>query len=94
MPRIYVNYIVIIKSITRKNKDTFETFETLKKNIVITKFDKGNGVVILDRKLYNNTIQEIISNTSKFKKLNEDPILKREALLQHFLRKLKQKSLF
>ena len=33
----------------RKNKD-----------IVITKPDKGNGVVILDRKLYNNAIEEII----------------------------------
>ena len=39
--------------------------------------DKGNGVVILDRKLYDNAIQEIISDTSKFKKLNEDPNLKR-----------------
>ena len=46
----------------RKNKD-----------IVITKPDKGNGVVILDRKLYDNAIQELISDTSKFEKLNEDP---------------------
>ena len=67
----------------RKNKD-----------IVITKPDKGNGVVILDRKLYNNAIEEIISDTSKFEKLNEDPTLKREASLQRFLRKLKQKKLF
>ena len=65
----------------RKNKD-----------IVITKPDKGNGVVILDRKLYNNAIKEIISDTSKFEKLNEDPTLKREASLQRFLRKLKQKT--
>ena len=65
----------------RKNKD-----------IVITKPDKGNGVVILDRKLYNNAIEEIISDTSKFEKLNEDPTLKREASLQRFLRKLKQKT--
>ena len=65
----------------RKNKD-----------IVITKPDKGNGVVILDRKLYNNTIEKIISDTSKFEKLNVDPTLKREASLQRFLRKLKQKS--
>ena len=50
----------------RKNKD-----------IVITKPDKGNGVVILDRKLYNKAIEEIISDT-KFEKLNEDPILKHE----------------
>ena len=52
----------------------------------LTKPDKGNGVVILDRKLYNNTIEEIISDTSKFEKLNGDPTLKREASLQRFLR--------
>ena len=57
----------------RKNKD-----------IIITKPDKGNGVVILDRKLYDNAIQEIISDTSKFEKLNEDPTLKRETSLQRF----------
>ena len=67
----------------RKNKD-----------IVITKPDKGNGVVILDRKLYHNAIEEIISDTSKFEKLIEGLTLKREALLQRFLRKLKQKNLF
>ena len=55
---------------------------------------KGNGVLILDRKLYNNAIEEIISDTSKFEKLNEDPTLKCEASLQRFLRKLKQKNVF
>ena len=44
-----------------------------KKDITITKPDKGNGVVILDWKFFDNTIQEIISDTSKFKKLNGDP---------------------
>ena len=67
----------------RKNKD-----------IVITKPNKGNGVVILHRKLYNNAIEEIISDTSKFEKLNEDPTLKREASLQRFLHKLKQNNVF
>ena len=56
--------------------------------------DKGSGVVILDRKLYDNAIQEIISDTSKFEKLNEDPTLKCEASLQRFLLKFKQKKLF
>ena len=46
--------------------------------------DKGNEVVILDRKLYDNAIQEIISDTSKFEKPNEDPTLKREASPQRF----------
>ena len=67
----------------RKNKD-----------IVVTKPDKGNRFVILDRKLYNNAIEEIISDSSKFEKLSEDPTLKREASLQRFLRKLKQKNFF
>ena len=70
--------------------------ETLEKNkdIIITKPDKESGVGILDRKLYDNAIQEIISDISKFEKLNEDPTLKREASLQRFLRKLKQKKFF
>ena len=56
--------------------------------------DKGNGVLILDQKLYNNAIEETIPHTSKFEKLNEDPALKREASLQRFLGKLKQKNFF
>ena len=64
------------------------------KDIVIMKPNKGNGVVILDQKLYNNVIEQIISDTSKFEKLNEDPTLKHEASLQRFLRKLKQKIEF
>ena len=32
------------------------------KGIVIRKLDKGNGVVILDRKLDNKAIEEIISD--------------------------------
>ena len=70
--------------------------QNLKKNkiFIITKLDKGNGIVILDRNIYSNVLEEIISDTSKFKKLNEDPTLKREASLQRFLHKMKQKKLF
>ena len=63
-------------------------------DIAIMKPDKRNGVVMLDRKLYNKAIDEIIPDTSKLEKLNEDPTLKREVSLQRFLRKLKQKNLF
>ena len=80
-PRILHQHCVLWN--LRKNKD-----------ILIKKPDKGNGVVILDWKLYNNAIEEIISDTSKFEKLNEDPTLKREASLQHLLHKLKQKNFF
>ena len=52
--------------------------ENLRKNkdIVITKPGKGNGAVILDRKLYDNTIQEIISGTfEKIRKPQRRPTL-------------------
>ena len=39
------------------------------------KLDKGNRVVILDRKPYNNAIEEIISDISKLEKLNEEQTL-------------------
>ena len=55
-----------------------------------TKFDKGNRDVILDWKLYDKAIQRSISDIAKFEKLDEDPTLKLEPLLQRFLRKLKQ----
>ena len=71
-PRILRQHRVLRK--LRKNKD-----------IVIMKPSKGNEVAILDRKFYDNVIQEIISDTSQFKKLNEDPTLKREASPERFL---------
>ena len=54
--------------------------------------DKRNGVVILDRKLYIKAIEEIISDTCKFEKLNVDPTLRLEPSVQSLLRKLKQKT--
>ena len=63
-PRILRQHCVLRN--LRKNKD-----------IVITKPDKGNLVVILDRKLYNNAIEEIISGPSKFEKLSEHPTLQK-----------------
>ena len=56
--------------------------------------NKRNGVIILDRKLYDKAIQETISDTSKFKKLNEDPTLKCKASLERFFCKLKPKKTF
>ena len=58
--------------------------------LLLMKPNKGNGVVTLDWKLYDNAIQEITFDTSKFEKLKKDPSLTCEASLQCFLCKLKQ----
>ena len=79
-----------------KNKQTKIALQNLTKNkdIIITKPNKGNGVVILDRKLFDNATQKIISDTSKFEELDEYPIVKLEGSIQRLLHKLKQKQLF
>ena len=63
-------------------------------NIMISKMDKGNGLVILDKDVYNQAMYKLLSDTTKFKKLKEDLTLKREGQLQRFLRQLKSKSFF
>ena len=62
----------------------------LRQHHVSQSLRKNKDIVI--RKLSNNPIQEILSDTSKLKKLNKDPTLKQQSSLQRFLRKLKQQK--
>ena len=64
------------------------------KNIVILRPDKGSRTVFLNKDDYIKKLSDIISDTSKFKKLSADPALLREGQLQHFLIKLKNKQFF
>ncbi|KAL9964557.1 hypothetical protein ACROYT_G028213 [Oculina patagonica] len=72
----------------------YKILKELRKNpdIVILKPDKGNGVVILNRTDYDVGVLKIISDSTKFKPIKEDPTLLREGQLQRFLRKLKSKG--
>lgn len=47
-------------------------------------------MVILDRTLYDNSIINIISDSSNFKHLKADPTITRECKLQRFLRAVKK----
>ena len=60
------------------------------KDIIIVKPDKGNGLIILDRVMYNNSLSALICDVSKFRKLRGDETIKRERELQRFFRKLKK----
>ena len=65
-----------------------------RKDIVIDRPDKGSGVAILNRDIYDRKTLEIINDSTKFKKLKGNPTLTREGKLQRFLRKIKDKNLF
>ena len=62
------------------------------KDIVIIRLDKGNGVVVMDRVIYNQQIYALLNNKNKFKKLSEDPTKLREGQLQRYSRELKKKQ--
>ena len=38
--------------------------------------NKDIVITILDQKIYDNSIEQVISGTSKFEKVNEDPTVK------------------
>ena len=59
------------------------------KDIVVTRPDKGNGVVVIDRVIYNQQMYALLSDKNK---LSEDLTKLREGQLQRYLRELKNKQ--
>ena len=88
----YVNSYKPSKNALRKHK----ILKKLRNNneILITKPDKGNGVIIVDRNLYKSSLYNIANDTSKFLKLSSEPTITREGKLQRFVRTLKNKGFF
>ena len=79
-------------------KEHLKTIGKLKrrKDIVITKPDKGNGVVLLRREDYVRKMEEILSQPDKFEKLGDtatkDRTLMQERALQALLLREKKKG--
>ena len=87
----YVNY--------RPTKSSLKKHSILKglkanSNIIITRPDKGNGVVIIDKEVYIKSIRDLLSDDKKFKILSEDPTVYRQGQLQRRLLKLKKQGFF
>ena len=73
-----------VKILKRLSKD---------KNLLILKPDKGNGIVLLDRDVYFNKMNDILDDREKFKPVHGDClkiIFKLEDKLNRFLRSLKE----
>ena len=61
-------------------------------NLIICKLDKGNGVVVLNKKEYVDKMNEILNDQVKFKKINSDNSLSNLKHFQSFLARLKKKK--
>ena len=56
---------------------------------LIMKPDKGNGIVLLNKEDYTNSMENLFTNKTKFKQLDSDPTITRLSSLESYLRKLK-----
>ena len=52
---------------------------------MILKPDKGQGIVLLSHKDYVNSLQRIFDDSSKFKKIKQDPTINRLTTVQTYL---------
>ena len=71
-----------------KDKRKLQVIKELRKDIVILKPDKGNGVVVIDTTDYSEFLDRSFSDTTKFKRLDADPTNTKLSILQSFLRML------
>ena len=77
------------------SKEEWETLKDLRKDdsIIITKPDKGNGVVIVKKHDYLTKMKQLISDETKLEKLTENTTKSREQSLICYLRQLKRDHL-
>jgi hypothetical protein len=61
--------------ITTGERRTVEKFLEDNENLVITRADKGNATVILEKKEYDRKLHALLEDTSTYKKVNVDPTL-------------------
>ena len=82
------------KSESNLTNSELTAYKSLIRNesITICKPDKGHGVVVLNSSDYHQKINDIISDTSKFVELPEDPTIYREKKLHEYLYYLKTKG--
>ncbi|CAF1680615.1 unnamed protein product, partial [Adineta ricciae] len=88
------------QSVNRNRNATFDDKheEQLLRNlskdpsIVITRPDKGKGVVVINRADYIEKLERILSDTSKFRVVDKDPTGCREAALTSLLRRMKKEE--
>ena len=76
------------------SKELMEVHNSLRNDnsIIVTKPDKGNGVVVLNRTDYVSKMEDILSDASKFSLSSNDDNLQNLTKFQRFLYRLQKKE--
>ena len=81
-----------MKKVGKDHRRTFEILRSLAKDrsIIITRPDKGRGVVILDRSEYLTKMYAILDDPQSFRRIETDTTLLSEERLTIHLRRMKK----
>ena len=93
----FKNYYSFRPHVNSLQKKFLATLKELKSdpNIVVLKSDKGNAIVILNKQDYHSKMNNILSDTSKFKLITDDllnVLITKEDKINRLLSKLKKKE--
>ena len=75
-----------------KDKRKLEIIKNLRKELVISILDKGNGIVLIGTNDYYTTVENLFSDKSKFKEIYDDPTPARLSSIQRYLRKFNNRN--
>ena len=83
-----------LKQISGEHRRSFQVLQSLAKDrsIVITKPDKGRGVVVMNRCDYLQKMHTIVDDTSTFRRIDTDTTISNEDRLTNILRRLKKEG--
>ena len=75
-----------------KDKNKINILSNLLKDVVLLTRDKSNRIVLVDCLDYKNSVKQMFSDRTKFRKINEDPTFRSLSSLQQYLWKLKERN--
>ena len=70
------------------NNKSIKTLRKLKDRCLILKPDKGQGIALVNRNDYNNLLENLFNDTSKFQLLDVDRTIRNLSTVQSYLNTL------
>lgn len=80
-----------VKQFISDNK-MVKVLRNIKEKCLILKPDKGQGIVLIDKTNYYNSMERLFNDTSKFALLQEDPTLRNLSTVQSYLNTLYKRN--
>ena len=86
------NYLAVDNKQIKMDKKRIQLLKEMHEKFMILKPDKGQGVVLVTKDDYVNSIQHIFSDKRKFKIVKDDPTIKNLTTMQKYIKTLAKRG--